>query len=235
MLGRGGRCGNAESSGGLGCCTRNHCTPGSLTGGSGPPERRAWPGSLLGGACVTFSTCPPSPPALTVADGYTKGRTRRLTHGAGPGGPRVGDSWQPRPASCGSPASAACFWVTGPLGGSGGRTASVRRCAAGVGCSGGPCGRHREAGEEWPGVRGAARTPSLAPVGKDEPPPWAGAVPVAVGVPRGTEVLAGELRPGALVCFRCRQGAKQRQTRAFPGSASPCFHLDNFTHGAGFH
>ena len=58
---------------------------------------------------------------------------------------------------------------------------------------------------------------------------------VAVGVPRGAEVLAGELWPGALVCFRCRQGAKQRQTRAFPGSASLCFHLDNFTHGAGFH
>lgn len=75
------------------------------------------------------------------------------------------------------------------------------------------------------GVRGAARTPSLARVGRDKAPPWTGAGPVAAGVPRGAEVLAGELRSGALVCFRCRQGAEQRQNRAFPGSASPCFHL----------
>lgn len=180
----GGGCGNAESSGGLVCCTRDHCAPGSLIGGPGPPERRARPGSLLGGACVTSSRCPPSPPALTVADGYTEGRTRRLTRGAGPGGPRVGDSGQLCPASCGSPMSAACFWVTGPLGGSGGRTASVRRCAGGAGGSGGPRRRRREAGEERPGVRGAAQTPSLARVGRDEAPPWAGAVPVAAGVPR---------------------------------------------------
>lgn len=69
------------------------------------------------------------------------------------------------------------------------------------------------------------RTPSLARVGRDKAPPWTGAGPVAAGVPRGAEVLAGELRSGALVCFRCRQGAEQRQNRAFPGSASPCFHL----------
>lgn len=136
----GGGCGNAESSGSLVCCTRDHCAPGSLIGGPGPPERRAWPGCLLGGACVTSSRCPPSPPAVTVADGYAEGRTRRLTRGAGPGGPRVGDSGQPCPASCGSPMSAACFWVTGPLGGSGGRTASVRRCAGGLGALEGHAG-----------------------------------------------------------------------------------------------
>lgn len=69
--------------------------------------------------------------------------------------------------------------------------------------SGGPRARCREAAGKQLGVHAI---PSLAGVGRDEAPPWAGGVPVAAEVLEA--LLVGQPRSRALACFRCRSEVK---------------------------